>query len=364
MPKSPSISPAVQRKPSSRSLRPGAELLDNLLASSLILAEDWDQLPQRVRDELHACTTEPVLLSRLVDHNLLTAYQRTRVEAGTTFGLILGNYRVLDRLGRGGMAVIFRAEHIRLRCQVAIKVLPLGPDQDQRILRRFLTEIRAVAQLQHPNIVAAFDAGEASSLDTNTPVLPFFVMEYVRGQDLKEYVHSNGPLSPAKACDLMHQVASALVEAHKHMLVHRDIKPSNIRITPEGKAKLIDFGLARYYATCVTEKGVLLGTVDYMPPEQFLDASSVDIRADLYALGGTLYWCLTGQTPFPSSGNVLKDMDARVQQQPPSVRAVRPDLPQELDAVIRRLMAVEPNDRHPTPQAVMQALLPFLRPAL
>jgi serine/threonine protein kinase len=114
----------------------------------------------------------------------------------------------------------------------------------------------------------------------------------------------------------------------------------------------------------VTEEGVLLGTIDYMPPEQFQDAHNVDIRADLYALGGTLYWCLTGRTPFPSSGNVIKDMNARIQQQPPSVRAERPDLPEELDAVIRRLMALEPNNRYPTPQAAMQALRSCLRQEL
>lgn len=361
IPSNPSISPVVEQTPPSSGLRPSAVFLDFLLASSLILADDWDQLPQRERDELYACTKKPVLLSRLVDQNLLTGYQSARIEAGTTFGLILGNYRVLDRLGSGGMGVIFRAEHIRLRHQVAIKVLPLVPDQDQRILRRFLTEIRVIAQLQNPNIVAAFDAGEESSSDPNKPVLRFFVMEYVRGQDLEEYVQANGPLSPAKACDLMYQVASALAEAHKHNLVHRDIKPSNIRITPDGQAKLLDFGLARHHATCVTEEGVLLGTIDYMPPEQFQDAHNVDIRADLYALGGTLYWCLTGQTPFPSSGNVIKDMNARMQQQPPSVRAERPDLPEELDAVIRRLMALEPNNRYPTPQAAMQALRSCLR---
>jgi len=334
------------------------------LESSLVLAEDWDQIPQALRDELRACTDTQSLLSRLVNHTLLTEYQSARVEAGTTFGLILGNYRVLDRLGVGGMGVVFRAEHILMRRQVAIKVLPLGPDQDQRILRRFLTEIRAIAQLQHPNIVAAFDAGQAGSQDANTPVLHFFVMEYVPGQDLEEYVTDNGPQSAAKACDLMHQVASALAEAHNHNLVHRDIKPSNIRITPEGQAKLLDFGLARHFRTGVTEPGVLLGTVDYMAPEQVQDAHGVDIRADLYALGGTLYWCLTGQPPFPSSGNVVRELTARVKQQPPSVRVKRPDLPEELDAVISRLMALSPEDRYATPQAVMRALLPFLRPEL
>jgi response regulator RpfG family c-di-GMP phosphodiesterase len=360
----PSVTAVGQRKPSFRGLKPAAGLLEELLVSNLILAEDWDQVPQNARDELRACTDSQVLLSRLVDQTLLTEYQGARIESGTTFGLILGNYRVLDRLGVGGMGVVFRAEHIRMRRQVAIKVLPLGLDQDQRILRRFLTEIRAIAQLQHPNIVAAFDAGEAGNDDAHTPVLHFFVMEYVPGQDLEEYVQANGAQSPAKACDLMHQVASALAEAHNHNLVHRDIKPSNIRVTPEGQAKLLDFGLARHFRTGVTEQGVLLGTVDYMAPEQVQDAHSVDIRADLYALGGTLYWCLTGQAPFPSSGNVVKELTARVQQEPPSVRAKRPDVPEELDAVISRLMALNPDDRYPTPQAVMRALLPFLRPEL
>jgi response regulator RpfG family c-di-GMP phosphodiesterase len=360
----PQVAKPAQRKHSFRGVRPSEGLLDDLLASSLVLTEDWDQLAQDVREELPAVTDAQVLLSRLVDLNLLTEYQAARVEAGTTFGLILGNYRVLDRLGVGGMGVVFRAEHIRMRRQVAIKVLPLGPDQDQRILRRFLTEIRAIAQLQHPNIVAAFDAGEAGSPDANTPVLHFFVMEYVPGQDLEEYVQDNGPQSAAKACDLMHQVASALAEAHNHNLVHRDIKPSNIRITPEGQAKLLDFGLARHFPTGVTEPGVLLGTVDYMAPEQVQDAHGVDIRADLYALGGTLYWCLTGQAPFPSSGNIVRELTERVKQQPPSVRVKRPDVPEELDAVIGRLMALDPKDRYETPQAVMRALLPFLRPEL
>src|SRR5207247_5220008 len=142
------------------------------------------------------------------------------ISAVTTFGLILGNYRVLDRLGAGGMGVVFRAEHIQMRKQVAIKVLPFGPDHDPRILRRFMTEIRAIAQLQHPNIVGAIDAGETT--DKSGKVLHFFVMEYVPGQDLEEYVRARGPLAPTEACDLVHQMASALAEANKHNLVHRD----------------------------------------------------------------------------------------------------------------------------------------------
>ncbi len=339
-------------------------LLQELLGSSLVLSEDWEQLPSNVRDELLECGETEDVLTRLVEHGLLTEYQARRIEAGTTFGLVLGNYRVLDRLGAGGMGIVFRAEHVRMRRQVAIKVLPLSPDQDQRILRRFLTEIRAIAQLQHPNIVGAIDAGETSSSDGAGPVLHFFVMEYIPGQDLEEYVRENGPLSPAKATDIIHQIASALAEANKHNLVHRDIKPSNIQVTPEGQAKLLDFGLARHFPTGVTEPGTVLGTLDYMAPEQVQDAHTVDIRADLYALGGTLYWALTAQAPFPPKGNLVQELATRLHQQPPSVRAKRPEIPAELDAIIRRLMALSPDDRYATPQAAMRALLPFLKPEL
>ncbi|MCI0459782.1 MAG: protein kinase [Gemmataceae bacterium] len=344
-------------------------LLRHLLGSSVVLLEDWEQLPDSVCEALVACKDAEDLLPRLVEHGLLTEYQARRVEAGTTFGLLLGNYRVLDRLGAGGMGVVFRAEHIRMRKQVAIKVLPLSPDQDQRILRRFMTEIRAIARLQHPNIVGAIDAGSAVSPEGGAPVLHFFVMEYVPGQDLEEFVRAHGPLSPSKAADIVHQIASALAEATKHNLVHRDIKPSNVMVTPEGQAKLLDFGLARHFQTTrwrsgVTEPGTVLGTLDYMAPEQVQDAHAVDIRADLYALGGTLYWCLTGEQPFPPRGNAVLELAARMQQQPPSVRVRRPEIVPELDGIVQKLMALAPDDRYPDPQAVMRALLRFLKPDL
>ncbi len=342
--------------------RPGAKvrgLLKELLESSLVLQEDWDALVPEQRQNLVQYCEDEALLSRLADVGLLTEYQANRIEAGTHFGLILGNYRVLERLGAGGMGVVFRAEHIRMRRQVAIKVLPFGPEHDPRLLRRFMTEIRAIAQLQHPNIVGAIDAGETS--DRSGTVLHFFVMEYVPGQDLEEYVRAQGPLPPAKACDLMHQVASALAEAHKHNLVHRDIKPSNIQITPEGQAKLLDFGLARRLRSGTTEPGTLLGTLDYMAPEQIQDASGVDIRADLYGLGGVLYWCLTGETPFPSKGSMVEELAARMHKLPPSVCGKRPNVPAELNHLVKKLMALQPDDRFATPQEVMRALLPFLK---
>src|SRR5262249_9902012 len=153
-------------------------------------------------------------------------------------------YRVLDRLGAGGMGIVFRGEHVDMRRQVAIKVFSLTPDQDPRLLSRFLVEMRAVARLHHPNIVAAMDAGTAVATDASGAALRYFVMEYVPGQDLEDYVCDQGALIPAKACDLAHQVAGALAEVHKYQLVHRDIKPSNILVTPDNQAKLLDFGLA------------------------------------------------------------------------------------------------------------------------
>jgi putative two-component system response regulator len=336
--------------------------IEDLLSTGLILAEDWENLSGEIRDELLKTHEIEQVLPRLLEHGLVTEYQSGRIEAGTTFGLLLGNYRVLDRLGAGGMGVVFRAEHMRMRKQVAIKVLPFGPERDPRILRRFFSEIRAIAQLQHPNIVGAIDAGETADGQGNT--LHFFVMEYVPGQDLEQLIRMSGALAAPKACDLMHQVAAALAEAHIHNLVHRDIKPSNIQVTPEGQAKLLDFGLARHFRTGMTEPGTLLGTLDFMAPEQIQNASTVDIRADLYALGGVLYWCLTGQTPFTSSGNVVQDLAARLQTPPPSVCSKCPELPRELERVLKKLMALRPDDRFATPQDVMRALLPFLKTEL
>src|SRR5262249_45678479 len=157
-------------------------------ASSLVLQEDWDLLAPEKRQQVLACSDPERLLNLLVDHGLLTDYQAGRIESGMTFGLILGNYRILDRLGAGGMGVVVRAEHGRLRKIGAIKVLRVGPENDPRLLRRFFTEIRAIAQLQHPNIVGAMDAGECSAPDGRGTVLHFCVMEYVPGQDLEQYI--------------------------------------------------------------------------------------------------------------------------------------------------------------------------------
>jgi response regulator RpfG family c-di-GMP phosphodiesterase/serine/threonine protein kinase len=338
------------------------EFVYELLGTSLLHPEDWQRLTVLDRESLLSSPDRKTALGRLQERGLLTRYQAERIAAGSTFGLVLGNYRVLERLGAGGMAVVYKAEHIEMRHLVAVKVLPMTPEQDPRLETRFSAEMRAVARLRHPNIVAALDAGRAFSHDPDAPVLWYLVMEYVSGLDLHDLVCDRGRLPVARACNLIHQIAAALAETNKFGLVHRDIKPSNIMATAEDQAKLLDFGLSCRPEARMTQPGTVLGTVDFMAPEQARDASAVDIRADLYSLGGTLFWCLTGHLPFPCQGGTTESLLRRLNQPPPSVRSLLPDLPTELDTVLRRMLATRPEDRYPTPEAVMAALLPFLKP--
>ena len=192
-----------------RDSRHVCDLLADLLTQLIMLPEDWENLSKEAREEIEHAESADTALDLLIRHNLLTIYQANRVRAGTIFGMVLGNYRVLDRLGAGGMAVVFKGEHMELRNQVAIKVLPISPGQDSRLQCRFSSEMRTVAQLRHANIVSAIDCGRAISNDAMAPVLWYMVMEYVPGHDLEEFVQSWGALPPAKACNLVHQVACA-----------------------------------------------------------------------------------------------------------------------------------------------------------
>jgi response regulator RpfG family c-di-GMP phosphodiesterase/serine/threonine protein kinase len=350
--------------PSRRALaatRPGSSFLEDLLKSGLILSEDWEAIPELARTELRRCIEPRELLSMLARSGLLTDYQAARLESGKTFGLMLGNYRILDHLGSGGMGVVYRAEHIHLRRQAAIKVFTSTSDQDPVLLHRFYSEIRAVSRLAHPNVIGALDVGEVVSSDSHTPNLHYFVMEYAPGQNLDQLVRAHGPMPIAQACDVAHQVANALAEAHKHQLVHRDIKPSNIQLTPEGQAKLLDFGLARLLCHRVTRPGIMMGSVEYVAPEQVRDASAVDIRADIYALGATLFWCLSGRPPFQGQSDIAASLARRCLEEAPDIRTLRPSVPVGLEAILNRLLAIHPEDRYATPAEVSKALLPYLR---
>ncbi len=353
-----------QAGPSTEVYEPSQTLLKDLFMKSIVLEEDWENLPATIRDVLGREVAPSKLLAGLVEHRLLTDYQAARIGSGQMGGLILGNYRVLERVGAGAMGVVFKAEHLLMRRLAAIKVLPVPLEQANPVLTRFVSEMRAVAKLQHPNIVAAFEAGQTSGTDNDFSNLYYFVMEFVPGMDLEQYVRLHGPIPATKVCDLSYQIASALAEAHRKNLVHRDIKPSNILLTPEGEAKLTDFGLARQFQQRhLTQPGTALGTVDYMAPEQALDASSVDIRADIYSLGATMYWCLTGQAPFRSSENLARALVNRQSARPPSPRKLCSEIPADLDAIVVKCMATRPQDRFADPQAMMETLMGYLKSA-
>ncbi|MFM8272417.1 MAG: protein kinase domain-containing protein [Gemmata sp.] len=335
---------------------PAQALLARLLSAQVLLSEEWDELPADQRDALTRVAAVDVLLNRLLALHLLTQFQVDAIRRGATDDLTLGNYRLLDVLGLGGMGTVYRAEHIQLRRQVALKVMTRSAEISARLVHRFYSEARAVARLQHPHIVTCFDAGRhvrgGSARD-------YFVMELIPGQDLFALVRDGGPLPALRACELFRQVADALSEAHRLGLVHRDIKPSNVLVAPDGQAKVLDFGLARMPTQQVTEPGVVLGTIGYMAPEQARDPSAVDNRADLFSLGATMYWALTGRDPYPETGNPVQDLHRRFTTTPPAVRRVRPEVPVEVSDLVARLMDPDPEKRFPSARTVSAALTGF-----
>ncbi|MCC6419073.1 MAG: protein kinase [Gemmataceae bacterium] len=270
----------------------------------------------------------------------------------------LGQYQLLHPVGRGGMGVVYKALHPFLKREVVLKVLPPERLRKPQAVARFRREMEAVGKLQHPNIVQATDAGESDGQH-------FLVMEHVEGCDLARLVRKRGPLPVADACEAIRQAALGLQHAHEHGLVHRDIKPSNLLVTPAGQVKVLDLGLALLRGEMaegeLTEVGQIMGTLDYMAPEQAFDAHCVDGRADVYSLGCTLFFLLAGRPPYDGSEyrQALKKMLAHAGGPIPALPPLRPDAPAGLEAVLQRLLAKKPADRFATPADVATALAPF-----
>jgi serine/threonine protein kinase len=297
------------------------------------------------------------LARRLIRAGLLTCFQADQLLLGKTRGFtISGKYKLLEHLGAGGMGSVYLCEHTAMRRRVAIKVLPLARVGDSSYLERFYREARAVAALDHPNIVRAHDIDHDGKLH-------FLVMEYVDGSSLLHIVDKHGPLSVERAADYIAQAAAGLQHAHETAgLVHRDVKPGNLLVDRGGTVKVLDMGLARFFHEddSLSKKydETVLGSLDYLAPEQCVN-SSVDIRADVFALGATFYFCLTGRTLF-GDGTTAEKLIWQQVRQPRPLRAFRPEIPEELAAVIeKRMLAKEARERYQEPAEVIEALAPW-----
>jgi tRNA A-37 threonylcarbamoyl transferase component Bud32 len=336
-----------------------ASFVDQLRESRLLSLAQLEE----ITDELTTRFTEPKALARhLIEAGWLTPYQVNQLFQGRGQHLVLGRYLLLERLGEGGMGQVFKARHQSMNRIVALKIIRKECLANPDAVRRFQREIEAAAQLTHPNIVIAHDADHVG--DTH-----FFAMEFVEGTDLARLVHQKGPLPVAEACDYIRQAALGLQHASERGLVHRDIKPGNLLLTKKGNTiKVLDMGLARLQQTSetiapalsLTVEGSVMGTPDYIAPEQAHESHSVDTRADIYSLGCTLYFLLTGQVPFPG-GTLMQKLMKHQSLEPPSAELLRPDLPPALLGVMRKMMAKRPEDRYQTPLESALALEQFTR---
>lgn len=270
-------------------------------------------------------------------------------------------YRVIRLLGRGGMGAVYEAEHLNLRRLVAIKLLPELAQASPQRRERFQREMRAIGQLDHPGIVKAFDAAEVDGMQ-------YLVMERIYGVTVAELVHRQGALSICNACEIIRQAATALQHAHDRSLIHRDIKPSNMMLTDGGSVKILDLGMARLTdsdesSSELTSSGQIMGTIDYMSPEQATGCGEISAATDIYSLGASLYRLLTGHCVFHGEafGSTLKKLSAIAHEEPVPLSDMRTDVPKELCGIVMQMMAKDPTQRLADAETVVRAMTPFCK---
>jgi len=331
------------------------EFLELVRKSGLVEQQRLDTWLAAQRATLPADPT--AVAERLRRDGLLTRLQVKYLLEGRHKGFfIAGKYKLLDLLGAGGMGSVYLCEHIRLRVPVALKMLPTAKTSDPEALERFNREARASASLNHPNILRGHDVDSDGRMH-------FIVMEYVEGVNLQSLVEEVGPLAPERAANYIRQAALGLQHAHERGWVHRDIKPSNLLVDRVGTVKVLDMGLARLMRdtdqlTQQFNEQSVLGTADYLAPEQCVDSHGVDVRADIYSFGCTLYYLLSGRPPFGDATATQKLLWHQVRS-PEPVRNRRPEVPEGLAVVVARMMAKDPGARYQTPVEVAVALAPW-----
>ncbi len=333
------------------------DLLDRLRRSGLVPIDRIDGFLAGLQASGHPPATQVDLLNRMVEAGMITRFHAERLAAGKYKGFQLGSYLILDQLGAGGMGQVYLAEHTAMQRLVALKVLPIFSSEDAIARERFLREARAAASLDHPNIVRVFDLCQEGKL-------LYLVMEYVEGISLSALVGKRGPIDVAAACHYARQVAFGLQHAHQLGFVHRDIKPANLLLDRTGIVKILDLGLIRSEAdaamalTRQLDAHAVLGTADYVAPEQAVDSSNVDIRADLYSLGATLYYLLAGRPLFPE-GRTAQKLVWQQMKEPVPIDRLRPEVSPELADVVHTLLQKRPEDRYQTSLEVFEALEAF-----
>ena len=341
--------------------------LELVRKSGMVDREQLDAYCGRLRQGGNAPDKVTRLAQKMVQDGLLTNFQAEQYLHGKWRGFTIGNYRVLERIARGGMGTVYLAEHVSMPRRVAIKVLPAELAKSPMVVERFYREARAAAALEHPNLVRTTDV--ACEEGTH-----YLVMDFVDGVNLQELVDHKGPLSVERAANYIGQAACGLHHAHAVAgMVHRDVKPANLMLDRSGAVKLLDMGWRMHQTGFFNAQSDnitrhyndqnILGTADYIAPEQALNSQAADTRADLYSLGGTFYFLLTGAPPFACGSLTQKLMWHQIKP-PTPIRSLRPEVPEAVEVLLLRLLAKEPADRPQTPREVAEALAPWLRTTL
>ncbi len=308
-------------------------------------------------EDAAALETPRQLADLMVREGLLTSYQSTLLLKGRTDGFRIGPYRILERLGYGATSNVYLCRRVGTPGRMAVKVLATMQAQNSTALKRFYREARAASSLNHPNLVQVRDI----DWDEQTNYL---VMDYVDGTSLQDIVQRSGPMEPTRAAHYIKQAASGLAYAHERKLVHRDIKPGNLLVDRTGTVRILDMGLARIAeeeGAQLTQGGEVLGSPEYLAPEQAVDSHNVDIRADIYSLGATFYFLLSGAAPYSEEKTVAGKLLSKEKRPPKPIRDKRPEVPEELVAIVNKLMAKNPDDRYQTPKEVVAALAPWTK---